>query len=237
MGAVLHTERTARHLPQELSSTNQDVEHQFFYFERQSDIVHFKLQSTNVYKKYFIQMYPEDLDESQLTEEMLTVIRSYTDSRSNECYIKTNLNLLTARIDVIDWQYVNQLRSVIRSLSQTNLKRVYYRGLNLTDTEIGYFMTKRNQSFYTTSFLSFTIDRLLIYPGNALMVLNLDHSSDEAKKNMANIWKWSSIKEEKEALVVVGTRLRIISVHYIGDRWQIDLELDDEEDSANTPPV
>ena len=229
MASILLTSRNADYLPEELSSINKDLENKFFYFEREIDTVHFKLHSTNIYRDYFVQVYPEDLDESQLNEDMLDVLRSYTDSRSNECYVKTNLNLLSACMNGIDWNYVNRLRSVIRSLSQTDLKHVYYRGLNLTDIEISHYMAKRKRSFYTTSFLSFTTDRLLIYPGNALMILNIDRSSDEAKKNIANIWKWSAFKEEKEALVAVGSRLKIMSVHYFCDRWQIELELIDEK--------
>ena len=40
---------------------------------------------------------------------MLNVLKSYTNSQSNECYMKTNLNLLSANFDDIDWIYVNKL--------------------------------------------------------------------------------------------------------------------------------
>ncbi|CAF5025954.1 unnamed protein product, partial [Rotaria sp. Silwood1] len=48
----------------------------------------------------------------------------------------------------------------------------------------------------------------------------------------ANIWKWSACTEEKEALLAVGTKLKILSVHYFGYKWEIEVELvEDEEEN------
>jgi hypothetical protein len=156
---------------------------------------------------------------------MLNVLQSYTNSISNECYLKTNFNLLSASFDEIDWIYVNKLRSLIRGFNQSNIKPIYDRGLNLSAMEIQY---------YTNSFLSFTIDCLLIYPGNAILLLKTENSSELAKKNLANICKWSACSEEKEGLLAVGTKLKILSVHYYRCKWEIEVELiendDDEKD-------
>ncbi|CAF3420722.1 unnamed protein product [Rotaria sp. Silwood2] len=147
--------------------------------------------------------------------------------------MKTNLNLLSANFDDIDWLYVNKLRSLIRGLNQSNIKPIYYRGLTLSDTEIQYYIDKKNEYYYTNSFLSFTIDRLLIYSGNSIIILKTDNSSELAKKNLANIWKWSACTEEKEALLAVGTKLKILSVHYFGYKWEIEVELvEDEEENS-----
>ncbi|CAF3045359.1 unnamed protein product, partial [Rotaria sp. Silwood2] len=92
---------------------------------------------------------------------------------------------------------------------------------------------KKNEYYYTNSFLSFTIDRLLIYSGNSIIILKTDNSSELAKKNLANIWKWSACTEEKEALLAVGTKLKILSVHYFGYKWEIEVELvEDEEENS-----
>ena len=90
-------------------------------------------------------------------------------------------------------------------------------------------MNKKNEYYYTNSFLSFTIDRLLIYPGNSIIILKTDNSSDIAKKNIANIWKWSACKDEKEALLAVGTKLKILSVHFFGCKWEIEVELAEDD--------
>jgi hypothetical protein len=160
---------------------------------------------------------------------MLNVLKLYTDSQSNECYMKTNLNLLSANLNDIDWIYVNKLRSLIRGLVQSNLRHIYYRGLTLTDTEIQYYLDKRNEYYYTNSFTSFTIDRLLIYPGNAILILRTDTCSDKAKINLANIWKWSRFIDEREALLAVGTKLKILSAHYFGCKWEIEVELAEDD--------
>ncbi|CAF4176304.1 unnamed protein product, partial [Rotaria sordida] len=157
-------------------------------------------------------IYPKNINEYELTDDMLYCLRSYTNSQSNECYMKTNLNLLSANFDDIDWIYVNKLRSLIRCLIKTDIKPIYYRGLNLSDNEIKYYIEKQNHYYYTNSFLSFTIDRLLIYSGNAILILKTENSSEKAKKNIANIWKLSTFSEEKEARLAVGTKLKILSV-------------------------
>jgi hypothetical protein len=144
--------------------------------------------------------------------------------------MKTNLNLLSSNLDDIDWIYVNKLRSLIRGLAQSNLKYIYYRGLTLSDEEIQYYIDRKDQYYYTNSFTSFTIDRLLIYSGNAILLLRTDTCSEKAKMNLANIWKWSRFAEEKEALLAVGTKLKILSVHYFGSKWEIEVELAEDED-------
>ncbi|CAF3831473.1 unnamed protein product [Adineta steineri] len=160
---------------------------------------------------------------------MIDVLRSYTNSQSNECYMKTNLNLLSSNLNKIDWIYVNKLRSLIRGLNQCDIKHVYYRGLSLSDREIQYYLDKRNEYYYTNSFTSFTIDRLLIYSGNAVLILRTDTCSEKAKINIANIWKWSTFMYEKEALLAVGTKLKILSVHFFGSKWEIEVELAEDD--------
>ncbi|CAF3707600.1 unnamed protein product [Rotaria sp. Silwood1] len=224
--------RTSRYLPKTLASTTKNYETEHFHYNHSTNSLDCKLLTKNPYRSYFEQIYPTIINEHELNNDMLNVIKSYTNSRSNECYMKTNLNLLSANFDDIDWLYVNKLRSLIRSLNQSNIKHVYYRGLTLSDIEIQYYMDKKNQYYYTNSFLSFTIDRLLIYSGNAIIILKIDNSSELAKKNIANIWKWSACTEEKEALLAVGTKLKILSVHYFGYKWEIEVELvEDEEEN------
>jgi hypothetical protein len=217
--------RTSRYLPKELASTTKNYETEHFHYDHSTNSLDCKLLTKNPYRSYFQQIYPTIINEHELNDDMLSVIKLYTNSLSNECYMKTNLNLLSANFDDIDWVYVNKLRSLIRGLNQSNIKHVYYRGLTLSDTEIQYYMNRQNEYYYTNSFLSFTIDRLLIYPGNAIIVLKTDNSSETAKKNLANIWKWSACTEEKEALLAVGTKLKILSVHYFGYKWEIEVEL------------
>lgn len=229
MGSTICTPQTAAYLPDNLKLSKQDIQNELYYFEHETGMIHFKLVASNIYKPFFRQVYPDELNENELNEEMLDVLKTYTSSRSNECYIKTNLNLLSANVEQIDWQYVNQLRSIVRGLVKTNLRQTYYRGLTLSDIEIGYYMENQGKCFFTTSFLSFTVDRLLIYSGNAIMILNMDRTPENAKKNITNIWKWSALIEEKEALLVVGSHLRILNVHYYGNRWEIEIELIDEE--------
>ena len=160
---------------------------------------------------------------------MLNVLKSYTDSKTNECFMKTNLNLLSANLNDINWSYVNQLRSLIRGLVQSNIRHIYYRGLTLSDTEVQYYLDKRNQYYYTNSFTSFTIDRLLIYSGNAILMLRTDMCNEKAKINLANIWKWSAFTDEREALLAVGSKLKILSVHYFGCKWEIEVELAEDD--------
>ena len=222
--------RTSRYLPTKLASTTTNYETEFYEYNPSSDSLDVKLLHRNPYASYFHDVYPPVINEHELTTEMLDVIHSYTNSISNECYMKTNLNLLSANFDQIDWIYVNKLRSLIRGLNQSNIKPIYYRGLNLSDQEIRYHLDRCHQTYYTNSFLSFTIDRLLIYPGNAILLLKTENASEQAKKNLANIWRWSACTNEKEALLAVGTKLKIASVHYYGCKWEIEVELIDEDE-------
>ena len=224
--------RTSRYLLKELGAVTEDYATSSFHYDHANNSLHCKLLQTNPYVVYFKQIYPSSIDENDLTGEMLDVIRSYTDSQSNECYMKTNLNLLSANFAQIDWLYVNQLRCLIRGLAQSNIKHTYYRGLTLSDLEIQYYIDRKNDYYYTNSFLSFTIDRLLIYTGNAIFILRTDTGPEGGKTNIANIWKWSRFTDEKEALLAVGAKLKVLSVHHYGCKWEIEVELanDDQDD-------
>jgi hypothetical protein len=221
--------RTSRYLPKTLATLTENYETDSFHYDHANNSLNCKLLTKNPYLSYFEQVYPTTINDYELTDDMLNVLTSYTDSQTNECYMKTNLNLLSSNFDHIDWNYVNKLRSLIRGLVQTNLKHIYYRGLTLSDTEIQYYIEKKNQYYYTNSFQSFTIDRLLIYSGNAILKLRTDSCSEKAKINLANIWKWSRFVEEKEALLAVGTKLKVLSVHYYGCRWEIEVELAEDD--------
>ncbi|CAF0885031.1 unnamed protein product [Rotaria sordida] len=231
MASCIVNARNNRYLPKQLASTTENYDTEHFYYNFETNLLDCKLLTKNLYYPFFQEIYPKNINEYELTDDMLYCLKSYTNSQSNECYMKTNLNLLSANFDDIDWIYVNKLRSLIRCLIKTDIKPIYYRGLNLSDNEIKYYIEKQNHYYYTNSFLSFTIDRLLIYPGNAILILKTENSSKKAKKNIANIWKWSTFSEEKEALLAVGTKLKILSVHYFGYKWEIEVELteDDEE--------
>ncbi|CAF4362011.1 unnamed protein product [Rotaria sp. Silwood2] len=231
MASCVVNARSNRYLPKQLATTTENYDTEHFYYNPQTNLLDCKLLTKNLYYPFFQEVYPNNISEYELTNDMLYVLKSYTNSQTNECYMKTNLNLLSANFDDIDWIYVNKLRSLIRGLIKTNIKPIYYRGLNLSDNEIKYYIEKRNNYYYTNSFLSFTIDRLLIYSGNAILILKIENSNEKAKKNIANIWKWSTFSEEKEALLAVGTKLKILSVHYFGYKWEIEVELmeDDEE--------
>ena len=224
---------TSAYLPKQLAKVKKNFENEFYDFDYLTNLLSCKLLSHNPYRDYFAQVYPDCIEENELTAEMVEVLRSYTNSRSSEQFKKTNLNLLSANLGEIDWNYVNRLRSLIRGLVQTNIKHTYYRGLVLSDREVQYYLDRRNGYFYTNSFTSFTIDRLLVYSGNALIVLKTDYASETAKKNIANIWQWSEFPEEKEALLAVGSKLKILSVHYRGDKWEIEVELADESDELS----
>jgi len=223
--------RTSRYLPKKLASVTENFETDSFHYDHAKNSLNCKLLRINPYISYFKQVYPTIINEYELTDDMLNVLKSYTDSQTNECYMKTNLNLLSSNFNEIDWIYVNKLRSLIRDLVQSNFKYIYYRGLTLSEREIQYYLDRRNEYYYTNSFTSFTIDRLLIYSGNAILMLRTDTCSEKAKINLANIWKWSRFVEEKEALLAVGTKLKILSVHYFGCKWEIEVELaeDDQE--------
>jgi hypothetical protein len=131
---------------------------------------------------------------------MITIIKQYT----NNDYRKTNIKLL-CDFD-IDWNYTNKLRSIIRSLHQSNLRSVYYRGLNLSDIEVNYYIEKFNKVYYTNSFSSFTTEKGLAFPGNALLVLNTTPGN---RLNIAHIWKWSSYPHEMEAILSIASELKI----------------------------
>ncbi len=66
-------------------------------------------------------------------------------------------------------------------------------GLTFSNTEIQYYIDRRNDYYYTNSFISFTTDRLLVCSDNTLLILKSENSSEKAKKNLANIWKWSTL--------------------------------------------
>jgi hypothetical protein len=225
MASCAFNARTNRYLPDILDKAIDDIETDCFHYDLKSNTINFKLLANNLYRDYFQQVYPNTIEEHELTDDMLDVLQSYTNSRTNECYMRTNLNLLSANLSDIDWTYVNRLRSLIRCLIQINRRHVYYRGLTLSNREIGYYIAKCNDCFYTTSFQSFTTDRLLIYPGNAVILLNMETSSNEAKTNLADISKWSVCEQEKEALLAVGSRLKVMSVHYFGCKWEIEMQL------------
>lgn len=220
--------RTSRYLPKELASKTENYDTEHFHYDVATDSVDCKLSLINPYSHRFQSLYPSTIAEDELTTEMIEVLKTYTDSRSNECYMRTNMNLLSANFDQIDWTYVNQLRSLIRGLNQSNIKHVYYRGLVLSEREIQYYIDRRSSYYYTNSFLSFTTDRVLIYTGNAILILRTDQCSETAKTNLANIWKWSTFRDEKEALLAVGTKLKILTVRYLGNKWEIEVELMDD---------
>ena len=228
MASCIVNARTSRYLPSQVKAAAENYSTDFFSYDFSTDSIDCKLLAVNPYRSHLRQVYPSEIDEHDLNEDMLAVVKSYTDSATNECYMKTNLNLLSAHLDEIDWTYVNKLRSLIRGLVQSNVKPMYYRGLHLSNTEIRFYMERCHGYYYTNSFLSFTIDRLLIYPGNAVILLRTDTASDEAKKNLANIWTWSACVDEKEALLAVGTKLKVSSVHYLGCKWEIEVELADD---------
>ncbi|CAF1540422.1 unnamed protein product [Adineta ricciae] len=86
------------------------------------------------YENNLLNLRPLIINEHELIDDLLNVLKKYADSKSNECYMETNLN-------DIDWDYINKLRSLLRGLVQTNLKHFYYRGLTLSsDNAILIFM-------------------------------------------------------------------------------------------------
>ncbi len=150
--------RTSRYLPKNLPYSTENFETDSFEYDHMTNSLNCKLLTINPYLSYFKQLYPTIINEYELTDDMLNILKSYTDSQTTECYMKTNLNLLSSNFDEIDWIYVNKLRSLIRGLVQLNLKHIYYRGLTVSDIEIQYYLDKKNQYYYTNSFTSFTID-------------------------------------------------------------------------------
>src|ERR1700734_4168905 len=110
---------TSPYLPKKLASVKENYETDSFHYDHTTNLLNCKLLITNPYRSYFKQVYPNIINEHELTDDMLEVLKSYTNSLSNKCYIKTNLNLLSGNLDEIDWIYVNKLRSLIRNLIQT----------------------------------------------------------------------------------------------------------------------
>jgi hypothetical protein len=94
---------TSRHLPKELISVKENYETDSFHYDHQTNLLNCKLLIKNPYLSYFKQVYPTIINEYELDDDMLNVLKTYTNSQSNECYIKTNLNLLSANFDEIDW--------------------------------------------------------------------------------------------------------------------------------------
>ncbi|CAF1105445.1 unnamed protein product [Didymodactylos carnosus] len=224
MMACFHSTKTKKYLPKELCAIEKNYENDLYHFDHAEQLISCKLLTTNPYRPHLRQVYPTTINEHCLTDDMLNVLKTYTDSKNNECCLKTNLNLLTN--NDIDWSYTNKLHSLIRGLQQHDIKPIYYRGLYLSDIEIKYYQDRINQHYYTQSFSSFTIDRILVYSGNAIIILR---TTPENKSSIANVWKWSTIPDEKEAILSIGSKLKICSVHYFGYKWEIEVELIDEE--------
>jgi hypothetical protein len=124
MGCVLNAQ-TNIYLPKDLTPLTIDLEADYFYYDYTNNILYCKLFLKNPYSSYFKQFYQSIIiNEYELTDDILNVVKSYTDSQSNECYTKTNLNLLIASLDHIDWICVNRLRPLIRGLVQSNIKHI-----------------------------------------------------------------------------------------------------------------
>jgi hypothetical protein len=191
-----------------------------FSYDYDSQELSFKLLERNPYKAQLKQVYSLWIDENQLTNEMLVVIRQFT----NNSYAKTNLKLLS-NFD-IDWNYTNKLRSIIRGLNQSDLRIVYYRGINLSDIEISYYREKINKFYYNNSFSSFTAEKELAFPYNSLIIL---HTTPGNRLNIANVWKWSSYPHEMEAILSVGSKLKVLSVNHEDEHWIIQVQLIDNE--------
>ncbi|CAF1276223.1 unnamed protein product [Adineta steineri] len=205
-----------RFLSRLLASANSNYESDSYYYDYEKKELSFKLLDTIPYKKQLQQVYSLSINEDQLTDEMLDVIKQYTGMH----YLKTNLNLLSDYD--IDWNYTNKLRSVIRGLYQPDLRSLYYRGVNLSDIEVNYFRQKIGTCYYTNSFSSFTIEKDLVFPGNTLIILNTIEGN---RINIANIWKWSSFPHEMEAILSIAAQLKILSVHQDDGRWIIEVQL------------
>ncbi len=82
---------TSRHLPKELASVKENYETDSFHYDYTTNLLNCKLLINNPYRSYFKEIYPTIINEYELTDDMLNVLKTYTDSQSNECYIKTNL--------------------------------------------------------------------------------------------------------------------------------------------------
>jgi uncharacterized membrane protein len=77
-------------------------------------------------------------------------------------------------------------------------------------------------------YIIFTINYLLIYSGITTLLLRRDTCREKAKMSVAKIGKWSRFVEEKEALLTIGTKLKILRVHYFRGNWEIAVELGKE---------
>ena len=122
MACCIVNVRSSRYLPKQLASITDNYETDHFYYNHETNSLDCKLLTKNIYKSYFCKVYPSKINEHELTDDMLDVIKTYTNSQTNECYIKTNLNLLSANLNDINWIYVNKLRSLIRNLNQIKSK-------------------------------------------------------------------------------------------------------------------
>ncbi|CAF3168721.1 unnamed protein product [Rotaria sp. Silwood2] len=116
--------QTNIYLPRDLAFSTIDLQKHYFYYNYTNNILNCKLFKKNPYSSYFKQLYPSTINEYQLTDDILNVLKSYTDSQSNECYMKTNFNLLSTNLEHIDWICVNKLRSLICGLAQSNIKHI-----------------------------------------------------------------------------------------------------------------
>ncbi|CAF1066636.1 unnamed protein product [Adineta steineri] len=203
-------------LPSSFGSATSNDESDRYYYDHKKKELSFKLLDTIPYKKHLQQVYSLSIKEDELTDEMLDIIKQYTSMN----YLKTNLNLLSDYD--IDWNYTNKLRSIIRGLYQPDLQSVYYRGLDLSDIEVNYFRQKIGTCYYANSFSSYTTEKDLVFPGNALIILN---TTEGIRLNIANIWKWSSFPHEMEAILSIAAQLKILNVHHEADRWIIEVEV------------
>ncbi|CAF1620273.1 unnamed protein product, partial [Didymodactylos carnosus] len=110
MGSSLVHEEVREYLPDFLNSLDKNFENKHYHYDYETKLLSYKLLDENIYQLKFEQVYPLNIDEDNLTKEMLSVLKGYTNSLSNKLYIKTNLNSLTN--NDIDWLYTNRLRSL-----------------------------------------------------------------------------------------------------------------------------
>ena len=208
--------KTVDFLPRSLKSATSNYENDDYSYDNAKKELSFKLLDTNPYKEQLKQVHSLTINEDQLSDEMLSVIKQYTGNH----YVKTNLNLLS-NYD-IDWNYTNKLRSIIRGLYQPDLRSVYYRGLHLSETEVNYFKQKIGKCYYTNSFSSFTAEKDLAFKDNALIIL---YTTKGNRLNIANVWKWSSYPNEMEAILSIAAQLKVLKVYQKGDRWIVEVQL------------
>ncbi|UJR12493.1 hypothetical protein I4U23_016668 [Adineta vaga] len=216
VGAVGVDKLTSPFLPPLIAMLAEGTGSHFYSYDSARKELSFKLLEENPYKEKLQQVYPIMIDEGQLTDEMLSVIKQYTGNH----YLKTNLNLLS-NFD-IDWDYTNKLRSIIRGLYQSDLRSVYYRGLNLSDIEVNYYKEKIGACYYTNSFSSFTTEKDKAFTGNALIILKTTKNN---RLNIANVWKWSCFPNEMEAILSIASRLQILNIYAKDNLWIIEVQL------------